>query len=101
MVVYTTWGLYINSKTTARERIAAIEAIIDVLMTTALGAAGNEDITEYYLDSGQTKVTMKYRGSEQVIKAIQGFETLKQLYISRVNGRQIRQIPEQNFRYRR
>lgn len=101
MVVYNNWGLYVNSKTTATARVVAIEAIIDALMTTALNAAGNDDLTEYYLDSGQTKVTVKYRSSDQVLKAIQGFETLKNIYISRINGRQIRQIPEQNFRYRR
>lgn len=99
MVIYTSWGVYINSRSTSEARIAAIDSIIDVLLTTALDAAGNDGMQEYYLDSGQSKVTVKYRSSNQVAAAISELENLKQIYVNRLNGRMIRNIPEQNLRH--
>lgn len=101
MVEYSSGAVYVNSCTTTQARIVAIEAIIDVLMTTGLESAANGDLTEFYLDSGQTKITAKYRNPLDVLNAIKMYEGLKNLYIGRLNSRVVRQLPEQNFRFPR
>jgi hypothetical protein len=98
MVEYSSAAIYVNSCTTDRARIVAIDAIIDQLMTTGLEAAANGDLSEYYMDSGQTKITCKYRNATEVLAAIQAFEGMKNVYIGRLNGRMVRMVPEQNFR---
>lgn len=100
MVEYSSAAIYIDSCTTTQARIVAIEAIIDVLMTTGLAAAENGDLTEFYLDSGQTKITSKFRNPMEIMNAIKMYEALKSVYVGRLNGRMVHQLPEQNFRFR-
>lgn len=101
MVEYSSGAVYVNSCTGLQARIAACDAIIDALFTTGMATAENGDLTEYYLDSGQTKVTAKYRNPAEVLAAIQLYEGMRNTYITRLNGRQVRQLPEQNFRHGR
>jgi len=101
MVEYSSSAIYVQSCTTTEAKIAAIDAVIDALFLASLSAAGNSDLTEYYLDTGQTKVTCKYRGVKEISNAIDAFESIRQRYVSRLNGRQVRHIPEQNLRYGR
>lgn len=101
MVEYNRAGLYIDSKSSIREKITAIDAIIDALFLAAADAASNEGITEYWLDDGQTKIKTVYRSAESVFKGINAFQQLRQTYINRLNGRVSRLVPSKSFPFNR
>lgn len=98
MADYTTCGVYIASATSAKDKITKIDAIIAVLEETALKGAGQNDLQQYTLDDGQTKITTIYRDLSSTIKAINDFIALKQIYINQINGRVIRLVDSKNFR---
>lgn len=93
-------GLYIESQTTLRAKITAINAIIDALESQALVAATNqnESLSEYQLNDGQTIIRQTYRGVAGIAKAINDFEAIKQRYINRLTGRVYRALDSKNFR---
>lgn len=97
MVEYSSEGVYIESCTSDRAKITALDAIINGLMTAAANAAGNEGISEYWLDDGQTKIKKVYRSTASIESAIETFERLKQKYINRINGRIVRRVDGKNF----
>lgn len=94
---YTSAGIYIRSKTTLLAKIAACEAIMDTLLTTVVTAAENNDVDEYWLDDGQTKIKTKYRSSKEVMESYEAVERVRQIYVNRYNGRSVRLIPGKNF----
>lgn len=100
MTVYDSADIYLESKTTARAKIAAIEAIINALLASAAKAAAGENITEYWLDDGQTKIKTIRRSSKEIEGSIAAFTRLKQLYINQVNGRVMRLVDSKNFNIR-
>lgn len=87
MVEYDSALIYLQSKTDAKSKIIAIDAIIDQLLLTAAKGALAEDVTEYWLDDGQSKIKTVRRGVAAITKSIEELEKLKQLYINRINGR--------------
>jgi hypothetical protein len=97
MTVYDSADIYIESRTGARAKIAAIDAIIDALLLSAAKAATGENITEYSLDDGQTKIKTIRRSSKEIEASIMAFQRLKQLYINQLNGRVVRMIDGKNF----
>jgi predicted translin family RNA/ssDNA-binding protein len=97
MVVYNSASIYIESATSLRDKITRISAIITALEDTALRAAAGEDIEEYWLDDGQTKIKTVTRGLDKITASIQAFEKLKQMYVNRLNGRMIRLSDSRNF----
>ena len=97
MVVYDSASIYIEGAADLRDRIARMEAIINALMTTAIKAVEQGDISEYMLDDGQTKIKAVYKDPDQITAAIIGFERIKQIYINRLNGRGIRLVDSKNF----
>lgn len=97
MVIYDSAKIYIQSCKTAKEKIVALEAIIDALLLSALDAASSAGIDEYSLDDGQTKIKTKYRSVTAIKEAIDGFTTLKNMYISQINGRHIRLVSSDSF----
>jgi len=92
------YRLYINDATTTEIKINRIEDIILVLMDALLAGAGNQDITEYRLDDGQTKVQTIYRSAEQIRKSIEGLEALIEMYKAKVQGRIVRLIDHESSR---
>lgn len=101
MVVFDSAAIYVESKKTAREKIIAIDAIIDALLSTALKAASAGDVTEFSLDDGQSKVKTIFRSPMEVMKSIEAFKMLKQEYMNTVNGRVMRMIDGKSFTRRR
>jgi hypothetical protein len=101
MIYYENAGLYIESCTSIRAKITAINAIIDALMLSAAKAATRAHITEYSLNTGQTHIKTSLRGSKEVTAAIQEMEVLKQMYIARLpnNGRVSRIVDGKNLIY--
>jgi hypothetical protein len=97
MALYDSAAIYIDSADTLKDKITRIDAVIDALLTVALKAAANENITEYSLNDGQTQIKTAYRGTDSVMKSIQAFEAIKQMYVNRLNGRHIRLMDSKNF----
>jgi peptidyl-tRNA hydrolase len=97
MTVYDSASIYLDSRTTVRAKITAIDAIIAALLTTAVKAAAGENITEYWLDDGQTKIKTVRRTSKEIEASIAAFERLKQYYVNQLNGRVFRMIDSKNF----
>jgi hypothetical protein len=97
MVVYERADIYIQSCTTLKDKITAIDNIIDALFATALKAAAGDNISQYMLNDGQTIINATYKGVHQIQASIAVFERLRQMYINRLNGRVIRLVDSKNF----
>lgn len=97
MVIYDSAALYIEAQSGLQAKITAIDAIIDALLLTAAKAAAGDNISEYSLNDGQTQIKTVYRGTSAVYASIRDFEKLKQMYMSRINGRVIRLVDDKNF----
>lgn len=103
MVVYTSAADYVDSATTLKDKIQRLDAIILQLMTVALKAVETDNILEYSLDDGQTKIQTKYTGAKQVVASIKAYEDLKERYKVMLNNqgqRKVRLIDEINLRGR-
>lgn len=96
-VYYDSAAIYIDSKSGARAKIAAIDTIISALLTTMAVAATSDNITEYQLDDGQTKIRTVYRSVEAIESSVRGLERLKNYYVNQINGRKIRLVDGKNF----
>lgn len=82
---------YINSFKKTRERIEAIDLLIDSMMANmTLAIAGEGSITKMYeYDDGQVKVKTEYRSIDEIKVGIDQLEQLKQMYLNRLTGRVI------------
>jgi hypothetical protein len=98
MVTYDSEGFYIASKRSAREKVIAIDAIIDALLLQAANEATSEGVTSYSLNDGQVQIATTRRGAESIMKSIQAFEKLRTYYEIRANGsRMTRLVDSKNF----
>ena len=99
-VIYESAAIYVESATSLKDKITKLDAIISALLDIALTATENDNIDEYWLDSGQTKIKTKYRGASAIFASIQNFEKLKTYYQNKLNGHSMRLIDSRNFRAR-
>lgn len=97
MVQFDSADIYIDSATTVKGKIKKIDAIIVVLEATALKTAANAHISGYSLDNGQTKINTTYYGVQQVLEAIKGFNSLREYYKAKLNGRVFRLVDSKSF----
>jgi len=82
--------IYITSASSLLERISRIDSIILALELQIINiGAGNSDVQSYSLDDGQTKIQTQYTSIESIVKAIHGFDTLRQRLLNQLNGRSI------------
>jgi hypothetical protein len=83
MIVYVNKSCIetVNTPTTARARIAAIDVIINTLVNAAEAAALNANIKEYRFDDGVTKVMFEYSDVKAISAQIQALMALQQLYL--------------------
>jgi hypothetical protein len=98
MVIYDSASIYIDSATDLCDKVVKIEAIIIALEDTALKSATSDDITEYSLDDGQTKIKTVYKGTDAILKSIESLIRLKEYYRNKLNGRQIRLVDSKSLR---
>lgn len=91
-----------RSDATLIAKIAEIDAIIDELMTAAMKSVTQGNIQEYELDTGQTKTRIKYSTVSSVAQSIQDYETVRQIYVNKLNRSTgaVRLMGENNFRNR-
>lgn len=85
MVVYETISLYVETAKSLEAKIAKLDEVILMLYDTMIKAATNDNIEEYTLDNGQTKIHTKYKSTAQVEASINALERQKQLLINRLN----------------
>jgi hypothetical protein len=97
-IIYESASIYVDSATTIRAKIARIEEIQSALLTSALTAATNGHVSEYQLDTGQTKIKANYRNAAEINASYNAFEMIRQTLINRLNGRKIRLVDSKNFR---
>lgn len=97
MVIYDSAAIFVESCKTLADKIAAIEAIQDALLSQALKAASKGPISQYSLNDGQTIINATYRNAKEINDSYMAFETLKQMLINRLNGRSFRLVDKQNF----
>lgn len=86
MVVYTI-SEYIESQSSIKAKIDAIQSLIDSMLSKAIEAVDNSGTAEYLLDDGQVRIQTKYRSAVEVSKGIERLESILQMYINRHNGR--------------
>lgn len=100
MVEYSSAGIYLSSKKTTEDRLAAIEAIIDELLLRAADAAGTAGVVSYTLNDGQSVLNGQYRSVTDMRRAIVEFEGLANMYRNRLNGRVARNVDSKNMQSR-
>ena len=71
---------YVNGALTVQDKICRIEEIIGIMMNSLAESALNQDVSEYRLDDGQTKVQTIYRSATQITNAIEDLERLVVFY---------------------
>lgn len=96
MSTFQSETLYLDSVTDMLAKVKAIDAIIAALLVLAAGAVGKEDVKEYMLDDGQTKIRTEFRGMSAILKATTDYERLRQQYMNRLNGRTVRLVDSQS-----
>lgn len=97
MVVYSSATQYIESCTSLKAKIAAIDAIISALFATALKAAENENITQYSLNDGQTIISTTYKSVKAITDSIQSMRAIRSAYVQQLQGRVVRMVDSKNF----
>lgn len=86
MVVYNNFVEYINLSANVKEKIARINAIIEVLEDSELRGASAGEILEYQLDDGQTKIRTVYKDLRSISHTIEALESRKARLLNRVLG---------------
>lgn len=97
MVEFDSSKVYIELASTIEEKISRIDSIINALLLSAVDAASNDGISEYWLDNGQTKIKTVYRSTAAIYSSIEAFKKLKEYYINQNNGRVFRLVDSKNF----
>lgn len=96
-MLFTSEREYIDSCSSVRAKITAIDAIIDALLSAAATSATTDNINEYWLNDGQTQIKTIYKGTHHVYTSIQNFRRLRQEYINQLTGRVHILVDSKNF----
>jgi hypothetical protein len=98
-IYFTSTRKYIESFTTVRDRIAAIDRAIDalILLCADTEIIEKQYIDEYSLDDGQTKIRAKYRNIESIQASIEALYKVRNLLVNRRTGRHFRLVDGRNF----
>lgn len=89
----------VMTPTQCRTAIAALQTIINTLLSVAANAALNADIKEYNYNDQMTQVKMEYKDVGAIAAQIKGLMALQQLYLQMpgMNSRTIRLIDSKNM----
>lgn len=96
-IIYEQASDYIQSCTSLKAKIAAIDAIIEKLMIAAAQAAESGYIDEYWFDDGHIKIRNKFRDVAHVEKSIMAFQRLRNMYAQDNGGRMVQLRDKSNF----
>lgn len=92
MSTFQSETLFIDSAANLEEKVKKLDLIIDALLDLATASAGKDDVAEYSLDDGQTKIRTQFRGMSSIMRAIDDYEKLRQRCLNRLNGRVMRLV---------
>ena len=84
--------LFIDSASDMADKVDKIDLIITALLDISLKAVGKQDIVEYTLDDGQTKIRTEFRSVSAIAQAIDDYEKIRQRYFNRLNGHTFRLV---------
>ena len=79
-------------------KIAQLDLIIESLYNTALVSVDDGNISEYEIDTGQTKQKVKYTSTASVINSIEKYERMRQLLQNKLTSRTFRLMDSRNFK---
>jgi hypothetical protein len=82
---------------TAKEAIAALDAIILTLLGAMAKAATTGNMEEYKLDDGQTKISVIYKDVAALSASFNALIRTKNYYINVLNGRSFRLVDKNAF----
>lgn len=103
-VLYYNTKIDFRSVSQLRQLIVQLDAVINELHSSALAAVGSGNISEYELDTGQTKTRIRYTSVKSVTESIEAFERLRQMYVNKIenatHGRVTQLVDQSNFRTR-
>ncbi|MDD5013653.1 MAG: hypothetical protein PHW73_00945 [Atribacterota bacterium] len=80
---------YIIDSASLKERYDRICAIITALENQQLLDIGKSGILSYSLDDGQTRISTQYRSADQIMKAIEAYERIKERILNQITGTRI------------
>ena len=83
--------------TDAQATITAIDNVIQTLLGAAAKAALTGNMTEYKIDTGQTKQSVVYKDVTAITASITSLNNLKQYYLNAINGRVSRTVDAKNL----
>ena len=78
-------------------KIAQIDALIDMLITTGMASVQNGNIVEYEVDTGQTEQRVEYSTVAQVVNGIRAYERLRVYYQNKLTGSAMRLVDYKNY----
>jgi hypothetical protein len=100
-VIYTNIPAYLESCTTLKARIAALDAILNGMELALLKATTTGHFEEYKLDTGQTKNEIRYSTLGSLQDAYRNMLTTQQMLYARFNRNNssgvIRLVDGKNF----
>jgi len=84
-----TISIWLESKTTLADRVAAIELLIDKMILKIGESLDDKNVTieRYWLRDGQMDIQTTYRTLDDIYKSVTTLERMKQMYLNRLNGR--------------
>lgn len=77
---------YVIDSTSLKQRYDRISAIILALENQQLAIVGNSDVLSYSLDDGQTRISTQYRSADQIAKAIDNYERIRNRILAQLTG---------------
>ena len=89
MAIFTDFRTYIRSVSDVKSQIDKIDQSINVLLDSLLDSATKSGVMEYEMDSGQSRVKMKYRNPDQINKTIDGLRVYRMQLANQINESQI------------
>lgn len=101
MAFYASERLYIQGASDLKDLIQRIDNIIPILITAMASAALEDDVEEYRLDDGQTRINVRKRGVQAMTESIRGLERIKQMYVNELNGHVNRLVNHEDVRFLR
>lgn len=98
MILYFSLDANFESCTSIKAKIAKIDAILDSLFNTALKSVAAGNRVEYSIDTGQTKQRVVYATTKSVTDSITSYETIRQMYVSKLTGNEFRNVDQRNLK---
>jgi len=84
--------IYIENAQGLKDKVDRYCAIIEALEDAALKGAEIQDVEEYWLDDGQTKIKNIFRNPNEIFQAILNYQKLLQIALNKLNGRSFRMV---------